>query len=229
MKRTMKTRVGLILCLSLVLSMFSGVSGTAKKVAKIKKIEVRTTDSGVLVMKKKERKTLKLALNGKVSKTAWKKLKFRSKNKKVVRVNKKGKLTAKKKGSSKIIITAKGSKKKVLKVIVGTKVQSIRMNTGDQTLQEGERATFGNSCSPKGILQKDTMEQQRYGSSGGNKWTSAGGQGGNSNDYGISYGWHKEKSSVPDCREKGGQQRSFAHRGQWFLWTGNRRGTKEHT
>lgn len=35
-------------------------------------------------MKKKERQTLKLAINGTYSKQAWKKLTFLSKNKKVV-------------------------------------------------------------------------------------------------------------------------------------------------
>lgn len=149
-KRTRRTRVGLILCLSLILSMFSGISGSAKKAAKVKKIEIRNTDSGVLVMKKKERKKLKLAINGKVSKTAWKKLKFRSKNKKIVKVDKKGKLTARKKGSSKITITAKGSKKKTtLKVIVGTKIKSLRMNATVQTLFEGSSVQLSATIAPK--------------------------------------------------------------------------------
>lgn len=150
MKRKMRTGVGLTLCLSLFLSMFSGVSGSAKKAAKIKKVEVRSTDSGVLVMKKKERKTLKLAINGKVSKTAWKKLKFRSKRKRVVKVDKKGRLTAKKKGTSKITITAKGSKKKTtLKVIVGTKIKSVRMNAVAQTLLEGGTVQLAATITPK--------------------------------------------------------------------------------
>ena len=162
MKQTMRKWVGVTLCLSLFFSMFSSVSGTAKKAAKIKKIEVRTTDSGVLVMKKKERKTLKLAINGKVSKTAWKRLKFRSKNKKAVKVNKKGKLTAKKKGSSKITITAKGSKKKtVLKVIVGTKVKSISMNATAYTLVEGGTVQLSAAVAP----QKASYKKIRWSSS----------------------------------------------------------------
>lgn len=149
-KRAIQTGIGLTLCLSLVLSMFSGVPGSAKKAAKIKKVEVRNTDSGVLVMKKKERKTLKLAINGKVSKKAWKKLNFRSKNKKVVKVNRKGKLTAKKKGTSKVTITVKGSKKKTtLKVIVGTKIKSIQMNMAAQTLLEGGTVQLTAAIAPK--------------------------------------------------------------------------------
>ncbi len=149
MKRSMRTGVGLTLCLSLILSLSSGATSGAKKAAKIKKLEVKTTDSGVLVMKKKERKTLRLALNGKVSKTAWKKVKFRSKNKKVVKVSKKGKLTAKKKGSSKITITAKkGKKKTTLKVIVGTKVKSVRMNVTSKSLIEGQTFLLSASVAP---------------------------------------------------------------------------------
>ena len=94
MKKTRQTSIVAALCLSLLLSLFPGGSLAAKKEAKIKKVEVRTTDSGVLVMKKKERRTLKLAINGTYSKKAWKNLTFRSKNKKVVITDKKGKLTA---------------------------------------------------------------------------------------------------------------------------------------
>ena len=53
-KRRMRTAVGLTLSLSLLLSLLSGATAGAKK-AKIKKVEIRTTDSGVVVMKKKER------------------------------------------------------------------------------------------------------------------------------------------------------------------------------
>ena len=61
-------------------------------------------------MKKKERRTLKLAVNGAVSKKAWKQLSFYSKNKKAVKVNKKGKMIAGKKGKTKITIRAKKGK-----------------------------------------------------------------------------------------------------------------------
>lgn len=144
----MRTAVGLLLSFSLLLSLCSGVNAGARK-AKIKKVEVRTTDSGVLVMKKKERVKLKLAINGKVSKTAWKQLKFRSKNKKIVKVDKKGKLTARKKGKTQIIITAKkGKKKTTLRVIVGTKVKSLRMNVTAKTLTAGQTMQLAASVLP---------------------------------------------------------------------------------
>ncbi len=138
MRKTRQKSIVLLLCLSLLFSLFSGISLEAKKAAKVKKVEVRTTDSGVLVMKKKERRTLKLAVNGAVSKKAWKQLSFYSKNKKAVKINKKGKMIAGKKGKTKITIRAKkGKAKTTLKVIVGTKVQSVRMSAAAQELLVG--------------------------------------------------------------------------------------------
>ncbi len=150
MKKTRQTSIVAALCLSLLLSLFPGGSLAAKKEAKIKKVEVRTTDSGVLVMKKKERRTLKLAINGTYSKKAWKNLTFRSKNKKVVITDKKGKLTAKKKGTTKITIKAKkGKAKTTLKVIVGTKIRSVRMSVAAQNLLVGETLQLTASVTPK--------------------------------------------------------------------------------
>ncbi len=138
MRKTRQKSIVLLLCLSLLFSLFSGISLEAKKAAKVKKVEVRTTDSGVLVMKKKERRTLKLAVNGAVSKKAWKQLSFYSKNKKAVKINKKGKMIAGKKGKTKITIRAKkGKAKTTLKVIVGTRVQSVRMSAAAQELLVG--------------------------------------------------------------------------------------------
>lgn len=149
MRKTRQKSMVLILCLSLLLSLCSGSSLAAKKEAKVKKVEVRTTDSGVLVMKKKERQTLKLAINGVYSKKAWKKLTFRSKNKKVVKTDKKGKLTAKKKGAAQITIRAKkGKAKTTLKVIVGTKVQSVRMSAAAQDLLVGDSVQLTASVLP---------------------------------------------------------------------------------
>lgn len=101
-------------------------------------------------MKKKERLTLKLAVNGIYSKKTWKKLKFYSKNKKVVKTNTKGKLTAKKKGTTKITIRAKkGKAKTTLKVIVGTKIRSVRMNAAAQNLLVGDSVQLTATVTPK--------------------------------------------------------------------------------
>lgn len=150
MRKMRQKSIALTLCLSLCLSLAAGNSQAARKEKKIKKVEVQTTDSGVLVMKKKEKIKLKLAINGVYSKKAWKKLTFRSKKKKAVKIDRKGKLTAKKKGTSKITIKAKkGKAKTTLKVIVGTKIQAVQMNTTAENLSAGDTLPLTASVSPK--------------------------------------------------------------------------------
>ena len=87
--------------------------------AKKKKQGITVTNKmtkGVLVIQEKKKLQLKLKLQGKkVSSKKIKKIfKFKSSNKKIVTVNKKGKIYAKKAGNAKVYITqkAKGKKKK---------------------------------------------------------------------------------------------------------------------
>ena len=87
--------------------------------AKKKKQGITVTNKmtkGVLVIQEKKKLQLKLKLRGKkVSSKKIKKIfKFKSSNKKIVTVNKKGKIYAKKAGNAKVYITqkAKGKKKK---------------------------------------------------------------------------------------------------------------------
>ena len=97
--------------------------------AKKKKQGITVTNKmtkGVLVIREKKKLQLKLKLRGKkVSSKKIKKIfKFRSSNKKIVTVNKKGKIYAKKAGNAKVYITqkVKGKKKKCkLKVKVVAK------------------------------------------------------------------------------------------------------------
>lgn len=97
--------------------------------AKKKKQGITVTNKmtkGVLVIQEKKKLQLKLKLQGKkVSSKKIKKIfKFKSSNKKIVTVNKKGKIYAKKAGNAKVYITqkAKGKKKKCkLKVKVVAK------------------------------------------------------------------------------------------------------------
>ena len=104
---------------------------------------------GVLVIQEKKKLQLKLKLQGKkVSSKKIKKIfKFKSSNKKIVTVNKKGKIYAKKAGNAKVYITqkAKGKKKKCkLKVkvvakknkpVVTVTTESTKQPTVDQTKQ----------------------------------------------------------------------------------------------
>ena len=120
--------------------------------AKKKKQGITVTNKmtkGVLVIREKKKLQLKLKLRGKkVSSKKIKKIfKFRSSNKKIVTVNKKGKIYAKKAGNAKVYITqkAKGKKKKCkLKVkvvakknkpVVTVTTESTKQPTVDQTKQ----------------------------------------------------------------------------------------------
>ena len=120
--------------------------------AKKKKQGITVTNKmtkGVLVIQEKKKLQLKLKLQGKkVSSKKIKKIfKFKSSNKKIVTVNKKGKIYAKKAGNAKVYITqkAKGKKKKCkLKVkvvakknkpVVTVTTESTKQPTVDQTKQ----------------------------------------------------------------------------------------------
>ena len=120
--------------------------------AKKKKQGITVTNKmtkGVLVIQEKKKLQLKLKLQGKKvsSKKIKKMFKFKSSNKKIVTVNKKGKIYAKKAGNAKVYITqkAKGKKKKCkLKVkvvakknkpVVTVTTESTKQPTVDQTKQ----------------------------------------------------------------------------------------------
>ena len=112
--------------------------------AKKKKQGITVTNKmtkGVLVIQEKKKLQLKLKLQGKkVSSKKIKKIfKFKSSNKKIVTVNKKGKIYAKKAGNAKVYITqkAKGKKKKCkLKVkVVAKKNKPVVTVTTESTAQ----------------------------------------------------------------------------------------------
>ena len=117
---------------------------------------------GVLVIQEKKKLQLKLKLRGKkVSSKKIKKIfKFKSSNKKIVTVNKKGKIYAKKAGNAKVYITqkAKGKKKKCkLKVkvvakknkpVVTVTTESTKQPTVDQTKQPTAEPTKQPTAEP---------------------------------------------------------------------------------
>ena len=108
--------------------------------AKKKKQGITVTNKmtkGVLVIQEKKKLQLKLKLQGKkVSSKKIKKIfKFKSSNKKIVTVNKKGKIYAKKAGNAKVYITqkVKGKKKKCklkVKVVAKKNKPVVTMTTG---------------------------------------------------------------------------------------------------
>ena len=133
--------------------------------AKKKKQGITVTNQmtkGVLVIQEKKKLQLKLKLQGKkVSSKKIKKIfKFKSSNKKIVTVNKKGKIYAKKAGNAKVYITqkAKGKKKKCkLKVkvvakknkpVVTVTTESTKQPTVDQTKQPTAEPTKQPTAEP---------------------------------------------------------------------------------
>ena len=125
--------------------------------AKKKKQGITVTNKmtkGVLVIQEKKKLQLKLKLQGKkVSSKKIKKIfKFKSSNKKIVTVNKKGKILAKKAGNAKVYITqkAKGKKKKCkLKVkVVAKKNEPVVTTTTGSTAQPTAEPTKQPTAEP---------------------------------------------------------------------------------
>ena len=131
--------------------------------AKKKKQGITVTNKmtkGVLVIREKKKLQLKLKLRGKkVSSKKIKKIfKFRSSNKKIVTVNKKGKIYAKKAGNAKVYITQKARRKSVkLKVkvvakknepVVTVTTESTKQPSVDQTKQPTAEPTKQPTAEP---------------------------------------------------------------------------------
>ena len=159
-----KTLFVFFLVASLVLTTTLGAAPNLSQ-AKKKKQGITVTNKmtkGVLVIREKKKLQLKLKLRGKkVSPKKIKKIfKFRSSNKKIVTVNKKGKIYAKKAGNAKVYITqkAKGKKKKCkLKVkvvakkskpVVTVTTESTKQPTVDQTKQPTAEPTKQPTAEP---------------------------------------------------------------------------------
>ena len=159
-----KTLFVFFLVASLVLTTTLGAAPNLSQ-AKKKKQGITVTNKmtkGVLVIREKKKLQLKLKLRGKkVSPKKIKKIfKFRSSNKKIVTVNKKGKIYAKKAGNAKVYITqkAKGKKKKCkLKVkvvakknkpVVTVTTESTKQPTVDQTKQPTAEPTKRPTAEP---------------------------------------------------------------------------------
>lgn len=107
------------------LAVSSTESEAAKKKVKKVKIGVKVGGSGILVLKKGQKKKLNVSVT---PKKASKKVSYKSSNKKVVSVTKKGVVKAlKRKGSAKITVTSKQNKKKkaTITVKIGTPVSKV--------------------------------------------------------------------------------------------------------
>ncbi len=153
--RYFKKIVTLVVAFAMVVTSLA-VSATdaeaAKKKVKKVSIGVKVGGSGILVLKKGQKKKLNVSVT---PKKASKKVSYKSSNKKVVSVNQKGVVKARKaKGSAKITVTSKQNKKKkaTITVKIGTPIKKVTINkTG---LMEWQSANF-TLVEKNGQLQKD--------------------------------------------------------------------------
>ena len=161
-KKQLRIRKGLVFILTLV--MFATLVATPQqtyaftkkaKKSKVKySITVRNISSNTVLKKGKKLRISYIATQTIKGKTSKAKVKFRSSNKKVATVSKKGIIKAKKKGTVKITVYCKKNpkKKKTVKIRVGTPVTSISIS-GSNHLRKGRSSTFGVSVN-KGATNK---------------------------------------------------------------------------
>ncbi len=156
MKTKGKRLFSLILALALALTCVSIPAETAKaaKTVKVKKIQITKPKKKSVTLKKGKSLQLKIKVTPKNAKN--KKVKYKTSNRKIVRVSSKGKIKAIKNGNAKITITAKdGSRKKaVLKVKVVTPVSKVRLNASSSTLTVGQTMTLKATASPSSASKK---------------------------------------------------------------------------
>ena len=165
--KQLKRGLAFLLVLVMVMgSMGTGVMAapTAKtgKKAAVKKVAITKPDTKTLVMKKGQSFTLKTKVTTSGKKVS-KAVSYKSSNKKIVKVTKKGKLKALKNGKAIITVTSKADKKKkaTIKVVVKTPVTKVKLTQKEISLTEGETAVVKATVSPK----KATIKKVSYKSS----------------------------------------------------------------
>ncbi len=135
--RCFRTIVTFMLAFAMIFTSLALPSTTSKAAAKVKKVSigVKVGSSGILVLKKGQKKKLKASVS---PKKASKKLTYKSSKKSVVSVSSKGVVKArKKKGSAKITVTSAQNKKKkaTITVKIGTPVKKV-------TIQKTAKCTW---------------------------------------------------------------------------------------
>nr|MBP3598612.1 Ig-like domain-containing protein [Eubacterium sp.] len=135
------------------LAVSSTESEAAKKKVKKVKIGVKVGGSGILVLKKGQKKKLNVSVT---PKKASKKVSYKSSNKKVVSVNKKGVVKAlKKKGSAKITVTSKQNKKKKATITVKIGTPAKKLTIQKTAEMKWKSANFT-------LIEKDGQKQKHY-------------------------------------------------------------------
>lgn len=152
----MKSRIlSVVLTLALVLTMAGmnvPTTNAAKKKVTVKKVSVKAPYSKKVYVAKG--KSIKLSPDVKVTpnKSANKKVKYQSKNKKIATVSSKGVVKGKKVGKTKVVISSKKNAKKKATVTVYVKknaVKKVKMNTTAKSLYVGGKVSLKATVSAK--------------------------------------------------------------------------------
>lgn len=132
--------LALMLAVALLFSYVPNVEAASK--SKVTSVKVTNLPSTTLTLKKGASKTLKVKVEG--SKNVSQAVTYKTSKPKIVKVTQKGKLTAKKKGKSKITIISNvdKTKKAVITVTVGTPVTKVTLNKKSASLEEGKTLTL---------------------------------------------------------------------------------------
>lgn len=136
-KKRRTTAVITAFIMALSLSIPSAYQGPASAAQKIKKLSVKGCKSGFFNMSEGKKLKLKIAINKKVKKKAWKQVSFVSSRKNIASVSRRGVVKANKAGKALIKIKAKKGKAK-------TKVRIIVSNDADKSTQTPIKITTYN-------------------------------------------------------------------------------------
>ena len=149
-KKVMKRVIAFLLVVCMISGSTLPVEAAKKKTIKAKSVKL---NRNVYTLKKGKSVSLKATISPK--KATTKKITWKSSNKKIATVNKKGKVTAKKKGTVKITAKVKGtSKKATCKIIVGTPVKKVILDKSAVTLKPGQSISVKATVSPKSATTK---------------------------------------------------------------------------
>ncbi len=154
MKRFAKKALAGTLSLAMVLSL--GVvsnpdTASAAKV-KVKKVTVKSPSGKTAYVAKGKKVKLTTTVKVTPSKSANKKVTYKSANSRIAKVNSKGQITGVKVGNTKITVTSKKNRKKKasIKVVVkNVSVSKVKLNVSKVTLAVGAKKTLKATISPK--------------------------------------------------------------------------------
>lgn len=160
MKKFAKKALAGALSLAMVLGMTAVVSpetASAKKKVKVKKVTVTAPSGKTAEVAKGKKIKLTATVKVKPNKKANKKVTYKSANKKIATVNKKGQVKGVKVGKTKITVTSTKNKKKkaTIKVVVKkAAVKKVKLNVKKVTLAVGAKKTLKATVTPKKNVSK---------------------------------------------------------------------------